>query len=61
MIANWEGPYRVNECLKNKAYYLESMNGKKFPKTWNYFHLQQLIKDNKNYNGGGSRINNSFI
>ena len=39
MIANWEGPYRVVESLQNGAYWLESINGKNLPKTWNSSHL----------------------
>ena len=33
MVANWEGLYRVTESLQNGAYHLESVDGKKLPRT----------------------------
>ncbi|KOM40248.1 hypothetical protein LR48_Vigan04g044600 [Vigna angularis] len=40
LAANWEGPFRVVENLKNRAYRLEYPTGKAIPNTWNASHLK---------------------
>jgi len=37
---NWEGPYRVNQNLENRAVRLEHLNGEQLPNTWNADHLK---------------------
>lgn len=39
VAANWEGPFRVQESLKNGAYRLESLDGRAISNTWNISHL----------------------
>ena len=41
MAANWEGSYRVIEGLHNRAYHLESIDGKNLPRDWNSCHFQR--------------------
>nr|KYP32782.1 Pol polyprotein [Cajanus cajan] len=38
--ANWEGPFRISECLQNGAYRLTELSGKVIPRTWNATHLK---------------------
>nr|KYP53981.1 Pol polyprotein [Cajanus cajan] len=38
--ANWEGPFRILECLQNGAYRLTELGGKVLPRTWNATHLK---------------------
>ncbi|XP_020229889.1 uncharacterized protein LOC109810756 [Cajanus cajan] len=38
--ANWEGPFRILECLQNGAYRLTELSGKVLPRTWNATHLK---------------------
>nr|KYP34871.1 Uncharacterized protein Mb2253c family [Cajanus cajan] len=39
-VANWEGPFRISECLHNGAYRLIELDGKVIPRTWNATHLK---------------------
>nr|KYP35068.1 Transposon Ty3-I Gag-Pol polyprotein [Cajanus cajan] len=38
--ANWEGPFRISECLQNGAYRLVELSGKVLPRTWNATNLK---------------------
>ena len=38
--ANWEGPYRISSMLGPHTATLETLGGKKMPKTWNTNHLK---------------------
>ncbi|XP_058780624.1 uncharacterized protein LOC131654433 [Vicia villosa] len=41
LAANWEGPYRVRSKTKNRAYYLENLQGEELARPWNAQKLKQ--------------------
>ena len=38
---NWEGPYRVINCKKQRSYYLEALDGWRLEHPWNVEHLRR--------------------
>ena len=40
LVANWEGPYRIMK-MKNRAHYLENLQGEKLARPWNTEKLRQ--------------------
>ncbi|XP_059461845.1 uncharacterized protein LOC132190823 [Corylus avellana] len=40
LAPNWEGPYKVTNCRRAGAYYLEDSEGKTLPRPWNAEHLK---------------------
>jgi hypothetical protein len=43
LAPSWEGPYRVTECRRAGAYYLENAKGKSLPRPWNAGHLKKYF------------------
>jgi hypothetical protein len=43
LAPSWEGPYRVTECRRAGAYYLENAKGKSFPRPWNARHSKKYF------------------
>jgi hypothetical protein len=43
LAPNWEGPYKVIECRRPGAYYLEDSTGKALPRPWNADHLKKYF------------------
>jgi hypothetical protein len=43
LAPSWEGPYRVTECCRARAYHLENAEGKPLPKPWNAGHLKKYF------------------
>jgi ribonuclease HI len=43
LAPNWEGPYKVIECRRPGAYYLEDLMGKALPRPWNADHLKKYF------------------
>ena len=41
LTVNWEGPFHIVDNLKNGAYQLEIVEGRKHPRTWNATHLKK--------------------
>ena len=38
---NWEGPYKVINCKRQRSYYLETLDGRKLEHPWNIEHLRR--------------------
>ena len=38
---NWEGPYRVINCKRQRSYYLEALDGQRLEHPWNVEHLRR--------------------
>jgi hypothetical protein len=38
---NWEGPYRINQCVPRNAYILETLEGEKFARELNGKYLKK--------------------
>ena len=41
---NWEGPYRVINCKRQRSYYLEALDGRKLEHPWNVEHLRRYYQ-----------------
>ena len=41
---NWEGPYRIINCKRQRSYYLEALNGRKLEHPWNVEHLRRYYQ-----------------
>ena len=41
---NWERPYRVINCKRQRSYYLEALNGRKLEHPWNVEHLRRYYQ-----------------
>lgn len=40
LLGSYEGPYRVDDCQRQGAYHLKTMEGRALPPPWNAEHLQ---------------------
>jgi hypothetical protein len=40
---NWEGPYRIKQCLPDNAYMIEMLEGEKLPKALNGKYLEEIL------------------
>ncbi|CAA7027685.1 unnamed protein product [Microthlaspi erraticum] len=38
---NWEGPYKITDIMRPRAYKLEGIDGKTIQKPWNVMHLKK--------------------
>ncbi|XP_059436622.1 uncharacterized protein LOC132169637 [Corylus avellana] len=43
LAPNWEGPYKVIECRRAGAFYLEDLEGKPLPRPWNAEHPKKYF------------------
>jgi hypothetical protein len=43
LASSWEGPYRVIDCQRVKAYHLENLEGKALSRPWNVEHLKKYF------------------
>ena len=41
---NWEGPYRIINCKRQRSYYLEAPDGSKLEHPWNVEHLRRYYQ-----------------
>ena len=41
---NWDGPYRVINCKRQRSYYLEALDGRKLEHPWNVEHLKRYYQ-----------------
>ena len=41
---NWEGPYRIINCKRQRSYYLEAFDGRKLEHPWNVEHLRRYYQ-----------------
>ena len=41
---NWEGPYRIINCKRQRSYYLEAFDGRKLEYPWNVEHLRRYYQ-----------------
>jgi hypothetical protein len=40
LAPSWEGSFRIQEAYGNRAYMLETLQGKTLPRTWNMMNLK---------------------